>query len=314
MTALAADKGTIERAGEQFVFPVLANAKIYKGAIVVLDASGWLKPAVSGTGLIAVGIAQQTVDATGATSGQKTCQVRKGVFGAASNGDITKANIGDACYLVDDQTVSAGNTSQSVAGVIVDYDGTNVFVEFSADLSLATTGLLAANNLSDVGTAATAAHNLGLGTADSPTFSGLTLTGAEVGTTAAFTGNVTSLHPVATKTTTYAIATATDGDALLQSLTDGQTFTLPAAVAGNKGQKVTVQNIAANSGALITVNPTGTDAIQGAVMAIYSGGVSAKGWNNTKATAKKGDYSTFQSDGAGIWWLVGGMGVWASTP
>lgn len=37
--------------------------------------------------------------------------------------------------------------------------------------------LLAANNLSDVANAATSAHNLGLGTADSPTFTGVTVSG-----------------------------------------------------------------------------------------------------------------------------------------
>ena len=223
--------------------------------------------------------------------------------------------IGDTAYVLDDQTVTAGNTSQSPCGVIADLDANGVWVNVFTQTELASTGLLAANNLSDVGTAATSAHNLGLGTADSPTFSGLTLTGAETGTSAAFSGAVTGTRPVSTQTIAHTVdVPANEGNAVYLDLTDGAVITLPKAAAGNKGQEVTLVNTAANGAALVSFAPNASDAIFGGAMAVRSGGVVNKAFNNTKATALKGDYCTLVSDGSTGWYIIGAMGVWASTP
>ncbi len=290
------------------------SATIYQGTGVAVGSDGKLVHASQASALYTIGVAQET-KATAAAGA--TIKTRQGIFRFANDAGhlLSIANRLGPCYWSDDQTVGT-DSSKLLAGVVYDVDANGVWVIMGPCLvSAASVGaLLAANNLNDVLSASSARHNIGLGSADSPTFTGLTLTGALAGVTGALTGNFTSLHPVATKTTTYPIVNAVDGDTLFQSLTDGQVFTLPASVAANKGQIVKVQNIGANAAALITVNPTAGDYIQGAVMAVYAGGVVSKGWNNTKATAKKGDYSILQSDGAGTWWLVGGMGVWASTP
>lgn len=64
--ALTADRNTKSRPGTSYSHPVLAGVTIYAGALVVLDANGWAKPGVTGTGLTAVGRAEVRVSNTGA--------------------------------------------------------------------------------------------------------------------------------------------------------------------------------------------------------------------------------------------------------
>lgn len=116
---------------------------------------------------------------------------------------------------------------------------------------------------------------------------------------------------VAAKTTTYAVL-ASDAGGLLQSLTDGEIFNLPASAAATKGMEVTIQNIAADGAALIKIEPFTGDTIQGQIGSVEFGGVASKGIWNTKATQKKGDHARLRADGSGKWWVVGGIGVWAS--
>lgn len=175
MTALTADRNTAELIGEIDEYPVLAETVIYAGSIVVLDSSGWAKPAATATGLICAGRAEHRVDNSAGANGDRTVRVRRGVFRYANSADadeITKAEIGDTCYLVDDQTVAKTATGRSPAGLVVSVDANGVGVFMGYGPLLAPGGaLLAANNLSDVGTVATARANLavseGLGT---PTF------------------------------------------------------------------------------------------------------------------------------------------------
>ena len=132
MTALAADRNTPERAGDQFVYPVAATTLIYAGSIVMLNAAGDATKGATATGQICVGRAEQQVNNTGA-AGAATISVSKGVFrwaNSAAGDAITKAEIGDNCYIVDDQTVAKtdGTSTRSVAGKIVDVDSSGVWV------------------------------------------------------------------------------------------------------------------------------------------------------------------------------------------
>lgn len=133
MTALAADRQTARRDGGSYSYPVAASVTCYAGGIAVLDSAGNCKPAVAATGLISVGVFQEQV-ANGATAAAVSVLVKPGIFRFANSaaGDlIAKANIGDDCYLVDDQTVAAtnGGSTRSVAGKIVDVDDAGVWVK-----------------------------------------------------------------------------------------------------------------------------------------------------------------------------------------
>ena len=135
MVALTAERDTKQRSGASFSRGVAANVTIYKGAMVALNAAGWLVPFTAATTLKADGIAQQTVTGT-ATNGEVTCEVERGVYRLtnSSAGDlITRADIGTDCFGVDDDQVARtnGGNTRSVAGRVEDVDAQGVWVRFA---------------------------------------------------------------------------------------------------------------------------------------------------------------------------------------
>lgn len=169
MTALAKDRNTPSRAGDAFSRDVAAAKKIFAGSLVALDSSGNAQPGATATGLVAAGRAAEYIDNSSGNAGDKQVTIEPGVFRWANSsaGDaITKAEIGDLCYIVDDQTVAKtnGTNTRSVAGYIVDVDSDGVWVVTGSWMFQTPTGaLLAANNGSDIANAATFRGNLGGG-------------------------------------------------------------------------------------------------------------------------------------------------------
>lgn len=134
MTALTTDRNTPIRQDRTLEsHPVKGGVTIFAGSLVVLDAAGWAMPGQAGVGLIALGRAEGRRSAV--TNGEVNVRIRRGVFPFANSAGadaITRAEIGDPAYVVDDQTVaktSASNT-RSVAGIIRDVDAQGVWVEF----------------------------------------------------------------------------------------------------------------------------------------------------------------------------------------
>jgi len=168
MPALAKDRNTQRRAAEDFSYDVAAAVICYAGALAVLDAAGNVKPGVTATGLIAVRRFEERVDNSAGIAAALTAKVRRGVFRFANSaaGDaIAKAEIGDTCFIVDDQTVAKtdGAGTRSKAGIIADVDSNGVWVGVGIEiLNSPASALLPANNLSDIGTVATARTNLGV--------------------------------------------------------------------------------------------------------------------------------------------------------
>lgn len=158
--ALSADRNTPTKDGVEFVYPCAASKTFYAGALVVLDTSGNAEPATAATGKIGAGVCQKYV-VSGGVAAVETVTVRSGMFRFVNGETITKAHIGDAAYADDDQTIYRTATGRSQIGTISDVDSLGVWVTIGAPLAAATVGLLAANNLSDVGTAATALTNIG---------------------------------------------------------------------------------------------------------------------------------------------------------
>ncbi len=297
--ALSADRDTARRDGELFEYPCAASKTFYAGAIVVLDASGNAEPATAATGKIAVGVCQEYLVST--TAAAEKVKVRAGVFKLKNGESITKTSIGDACYAYDDETAKTTATGLSHLGSIEDVEADGVWVKISAATGAVTTGLLAANNLSEV-TAATARSNLGL--ADSSADLDL--------------DTVTYRPKLVAGGAAYTVGSAADGDCVIHTATDTAVITLPDAAAGNAGQRVTVQNTGADAAALISVSPHSSDKIYGGIHGaaggdlVSFGAVADKDILNTKATAKKGDYVVLVSDGSTGWYVIGGKGVWAS--
>ena len=142
MTALSSPRSTpsLETGKNVFrTFPVAANAIIYPGAQVALNATGYLVPVTALTTLTVIGIAvpkrqQMTrllgyIDATGLADGAMECEVQS-CIALMVNGStsITKADVGKDCYAVDDQTVAKtnGGATRSRAGKVVAVDAQGV--------------------------------------------------------------------------------------------------------------------------------------------------------------------------------------------
>jgi hypothetical protein len=134
MTALTAERDTKQRSGAVFNRGVAASAVIFKGGLVALNAAGFLVPGAAATTLKADGVAQATVTGS-AVNGEVTVDVERGVFRFANSaaGDaITRADIGNDCFIVDDDQVAKtnGSSTRSVAGRIEDVDAQGVWVRF----------------------------------------------------------------------------------------------------------------------------------------------------------------------------------------
>ena len=169
MTALTQDRNTPRRVGEIFNAPVAATTKIYAGSLVCLNASGYAVPGSVATTLVPVGRATAQVDNSSGSNGDMAIEIERGIFrfgNSASSDLIARTEIGSVAYIVDDQTVAKtnGTNTRSRAGFIVDVDSDGVWILVGYGLLSDPSGaLLAANNLSDLGTAATARTNLGGG-------------------------------------------------------------------------------------------------------------------------------------------------------
>jgi len=134
MAALAKDRSTPARPGDVIKVPVIASDTIYAGSLVVRASGGNAAPGSAATGLVALGRAEETVDNSSGSAGDKEVTVRRGVFlwGNSAGADlIAKSDIGNDCYIVDDQTVAKTNNSnsRSKAGKILGVDSGGVWVE-----------------------------------------------------------------------------------------------------------------------------------------------------------------------------------------
>jgi hypothetical protein len=135
MPAATADRRTPSRNAADFSFPVAAAVKCYAGALAVINAAGYAQPGSVATTHKAVGMFDETVDNTAGANGAVNVKVKRGCFrfaNSAAADQITLAEVGSDCYIVDDQTVAKtnGGATRSVAGKVRDVDANGVWVEF----------------------------------------------------------------------------------------------------------------------------------------------------------------------------------------
>jgi hypothetical protein len=133
--ALTQDRNTPRREGDILSLAMAASQLIYAGAIVMRNASGYAQKGATALNLVGVGRAEERVDNSAGSAGDKLVRVRPGVyrFANSTSGDaITIADIGKPCFVVDDQTVAKtdGTGTRSIAGFIADVDAQGVWVEF----------------------------------------------------------------------------------------------------------------------------------------------------------------------------------------
>lgn len=155
MAALTKSRPTPQRANTaQLNFGMIAGVQAFAGGLAML-ASGHLRPAREGQGADnaakaadaalcrVVGLFEADVKG-GAANGDVRADLRAGCFPFANSaaGDaITEAEVGRACYVIDDQTVAKTNpnATRPVAGCVIEVRDGLVWVEIHPAISAALT-------------------------------------------------------------------------------------------------------------------------------------------------------------------------------
>jgi hypothetical protein len=113
--------------------PVNGGSILLAGTIGCLNTEGNAVPATAAVSLICQGRVETTVDNTAGADAAVSVDIRPGVFkwaNSAAGDQITKAEIGKLCWLVDNQTVAKTSNAEarSPAGVVVDVESDGVWV------------------------------------------------------------------------------------------------------------------------------------------------------------------------------------------
>ena len=106
-------------AGWQLPFPVAAQTTIYKGALVCLDADGYLVPAADTAGLRFVGVARDSADNSSGSDGDtEVVVVTQGSIVVAKSG-AGAGDVGASAFCSDDETVALSTVNEVYAGLVV---------------------------------------------------------------------------------------------------------------------------------------------------------------------------------------------------
>ena len=135
MTALSGPRATPSRDGKRWRFAALSGNEPKKGALVMINSSGVARAGATATGMKGVGVAiTDQVEDPGFVTVERGHWLMKN---SASTDEITAADYGNDCWIVDDQTVAKTGAlvesvaTRSVAGKIRGVTATgDVWVEF----------------------------------------------------------------------------------------------------------------------------------------------------------------------------------------
>ncbi len=122
MAALSDNRETDRKDGILLAIPVKGSTIIYKGALVAIDANGFLVPASDTAALRSGLVAYEKVDNSTGADGDVKCRCyRKGIFLFDAT-SITQAMVGQMMYVVDDQTFDdATGTNGIMVGRLVEH-------------------------------------------------------------------------------------------------------------------------------------------------------------------------------------------------
>lgn len=155
--ALAADRNTPMMDGELLSLP-LAASKVYAGSIAAVNASGYVTKGAASTTLKYIGRFEEQVDNSAGNAGDKSIRVRRGqAFKWKNSGTsaIVQADLGNICYIEDDQTVSKTDQAGTLspAGVVVGVESDGIWVAETGKARLTATAAL---NFASINAAASA--------------------------------------------------------------------------------------------------------------------------------------------------------------
>lgn len=130
----ALTKDTIPRTrgvGRRRVGPVATATTIYNGALIAVNAGGFIVPASDAAAIKVIGIALEQVVNAGA-NGAKTIEYFTGLDVELNNagGAIVAAGNMNICYVADDNSVTtaAVAVNDAIAGYVVEFTAAKVWV------------------------------------------------------------------------------------------------------------------------------------------------------------------------------------------
>lgn len=125
------ERNTFRRDGERFALKMAAT-KIEAGNLVAL-ASGYATHAADTAGHIVMGVAEETVDNSSGSAGDKSVIIRRRAQFKLKNhatNALAQANVGGSAYVADSQTVqTSAATNDIVAGQITAVESDGVWIE-----------------------------------------------------------------------------------------------------------------------------------------------------------------------------------------
>lgn len=124
MTAITTAKKSTDRQDGEIVSFKQSNVSIPEGALVSVNAAGYAVNATDTANDVVVGIADETVDNSAGSAGDKSIKVRRtGVYSFVFSGTATIADVNSLVYAVDNQTVAlaATTTNDVLVGRIVEF-------------------------------------------------------------------------------------------------------------------------------------------------------------------------------------------------
>ena len=125
----------IRGTGYDLVLDMTASTTIYTGALVAINPAGFAVPAAATASFVVVGIATETKK-TGVGGADKIV-VRCGMIAklkhtAVAANKIARADVGNAAYVVDDESVGDnGGAVDIIAGMVVAFDADGVWVDLN---------------------------------------------------------------------------------------------------------------------------------------------------------------------------------------
>lgn len=138
--SLTASRDTLtRRIVGKISIPLKANAVVYKGGMVAVDATGYGVDAATATGYQLVVIATADADNTGGASGAISVDCYEcDAYMTNSGTDACDATcLGNHVWVQDDQTVAKtnGTSTRSIAGRCTGFDSGGVWVRFSFSMT-----------------------------------------------------------------------------------------------------------------------------------------------------------------------------------
>ena len=121
MPTLTKDIKSERKQGIVFALPAAANAHIFSGALVSVNAAGYVAPASDTAGETFLGVSRRESNNTGGANGGLTSEgYLKGIFHFAAPG-ITQADLAKEAWVVDDNSIGIGIVAQPVnaTGVVL---------------------------------------------------------------------------------------------------------------------------------------------------------------------------------------------------